>query len=145
MMMIPPKSGRKSVRFRNAALITEMSLLYSDLMSVWISEVEAAEGGTVLDGQSVDGKQSGLVTNEAQPAWAMKIRRKFLALAEQIQGVRAQTATARFEGNIRGAWPADDYNQLLTATTDMLASFFQVRFLRFLIAALLIYLCDTAL
>lgn len=143
MMMIPPKSGRKSVRFRNAALITEMSLLYSDLMSVWISEVEAAEGGAV-DGQSVDGKQSGLVTNEAQPAWAMKIRSKVLALAEQTQGVRAQTATARFEGNIRGAWPAEDYNQLLLATTDMLASFFQVRLLRFLTAALLTYLCDTA-
>lgn len=129
MMMIPPSSGRKSVRLRNAALISEMSLLYSQLMSVWISEVKSAKGGNNGNENGVTEEETDVKTinsKEVTPLWVTDIRRKVLTLAEQVQGVRAQTATAKFEGNIRGAWPADEYTRLLDCTTDMLASFFQV-------------------
>ena len=131
LMMFPPSSGRKSVRLRNAALITEMSLLYSQLMSVWISDIEATEDGDTVNPGEPDKGEGGEVTTlkGASPAWARKIRKKVLTLAEQVQGLRAQIATAGFEGNIRGAWPADDYNKLCDCTADMLASFFQVGYL----------------
>ena len=36
LMMLPPKSGRKAVRLRNAGTVGALGFLYADVVSAWI-------------------------------------------------------------------------------------------------------------
>lgn len=105
VMMLPPKSGRKAVRLRNASNIAQLSFLYSDVMAAWIS----SDSG----GRHAHGSLSELLPNA---------RKKFLALATQLQAVKMQTAVARWEGSVRGAWPFEEYMKLANVQTDMMSS-----------------------
>jgi hypothetical protein len=97
-MMLPPKSGRKAVRLRNASTVSALMFIYSDIMAVWISN------------QDVD---ANLIP---------RVRTKFLALGAQLQALRMQTAVAKWEGSIRGAWPAEEYMKLINVQADMMSS-----------------------
>ncbi|KAI0646345.1 hypothetical protein C8Q79DRAFT_909612 [Trametes meyenii] len=112
LMMLPPKSGRKAVRLRNASVISGLSYLYSHLTSLWLS----ADGP--FD-STVDVKTAGA---QARPRWPAELRGKFIALAEQIQDLRIRTAMSKWEGSIRGSWASEDYGRLLDLESDMLAS-----------------------
>ncbi|KAI0360638.1 hypothetical protein OH77DRAFT_1418621 [Trametes cingulata] len=114
LMMLPPKSGRKAVRLRNASVISNLSYLYSHLTSLWLNAEEPFErikGAKERDGYAA----------ERRFTWPAELRAKFVAIAEQIQDLRVRTATSKWEGSIRGAWPSDDYNKLLEAENDMLS------------------------
>ncbi|THH07358.1 hypothetical protein EW145_g3442 [Phellinidium pouzarii] len=130
MMMFPPASGRKSVRLRNAALISELSGLYSTLMSVWISEEETQAIGNTKEHSDGDKEAAQIATMSSGTTrtggWPMQLRKKVLSLAEQMQIVRGQTGMAKFEGSIRGVWPGEEYNLLLDNEADMLAAFAQL-------------------
>ncbi|KAH9849321.1 hypothetical protein C2E23DRAFT_870653 [Lenzites betulinus] len=102
VMMLPPKSGRKAVRLRNASTLSGLSYLYSHLTSLWLS---AADGPL-----------------QAGDRWPAELRAKFIALAEQMQDLRLRTAMSKWEGSVRGAWAAEEYNRLLEVESDMLSS-----------------------
>lgn len=109
-MMLPPKSGRKAVRQRNAASIASLASAYGFLVSAWIG---ARDG---------DGAETPAVA-----PWAGQFRTRLLALAEEMHTIRELTALARWEGSIRGKWPAAKYTQLLDVQVEMIASLAQVR------------------
>ena len=127
LMMIPPTSARKVVRLKNATIISELSSLYALLTSAWITEEEAEEGNADADAQpkpttgattataapSVDETDlekntSATTPSPPPPKWALEFRRRLIPLAAQLQALRAQTATAKWEGNLRGAWPVEE-------------------------------------
>lgn len=108
------------MRMRNALIITELSNLYAFLMSTWLaqsSNADATQNNT--SSPSPD-------TQNLKPAWLKEYRVRLLSIAEQIQTLRAQTAIAKWEGNIRGAWPEAEYSKLADREWDMLVALAQV-------------------
>lgn len=113
MMMLPPRSGRTALRMRDAAIIAELSDIYAHLMSAWVSEEVKPE---------TNGEQGTF----GSPEWIPEFRRRVIAVAQQIQQARVQTAMAIWEGSVRGRWPREEYNKLCSSTSDMVASLAQV-------------------
>ncbi len=114
-MMFPPKSGRKAVRLRNAAVISGISYLYSHITSLWLSAGEPFEAARQQKGAS------------ANRVWSPQLREKVISIAEQLQDLRVRTVMSKWEGSIRGAWAFEDYNQLVELENDMLGSLILVR------------------
>ncbi|KAI0371992.1 hypothetical protein BV20DRAFT_940807 [Pilatotrama ljubarskyi] len=112
LMMLPPKSGRKAVRLRNASVMSNLSYLYSHLTSLWLSAEEPF--------RRVKGEKDGHAPDR-RFTWPAELRAKFVTIVEQIQDLRVRTAMSKWEGSIRGAWASEDYNKLLEAESDMLS------------------------
>lgn len=110
-MMLPPKSGRKAVRLRNAAVISGISYLYSHITSLWLSAGEPFQTARQQKGSDAPRRH-----------WTPQLREKIITLAEQLQDLRVRTAMSKWEGSIRGAWAFEDYNQLVELEQDMLGS-----------------------
>lgn len=109
MMMLPPTSGRKAVRLRNASIITGISEIYAFLISTWI------------------GTQAHHKKSRAAPAaWGQDFRTKLIALADQIGTARQMTELAKWEGSIRGKWPVEEYEKLIQAESEMISGLAQV-------------------
>lgn len=137
-MMIPPTSARKAVRIKNATVIGELSSLYALLMSAWIMEEEdetqdnkskvksksrpVSVNGDVEKGQSADDSSP----NQSSSKWGNEFRSRFIPLATQLQALRAQTTVAKWEGNLRGVWPFEEYSALLDKEFEMLSSLAQL-------------------
>ncbi|EMD30532.1 hypothetical protein CERSUDRAFT_61076, partial [Gelatoporia subvermispora B] len=107
IMMLPPTSGRKAVRLRNASTISSLSYIYSHLMASWISDLRAGSD----EKDHIQGHD-----------WRVKFRGLICEAGEQLQALRAQTAIARWEGNIRGVWPKEDYERLVNVQAEMVGS-----------------------
>lgn len=110
VMIFPPTSGRKAVRMRNASTVAELSYIYSHLMSAWINDEEPAD----------DQKEKGDSLTSAE--WIPEFRHKLIAVAQQLQALRTQTTVAKWEGSIRGAWPFEEYLNLLNIQSDMVGN-----------------------
>ena len=108
LMMIPPKSGRKAVRLRNASIISGLSYLYSHLTSLWLSSGEPFDSLHKLE--------------DAQRRWPSELRQMVVTFSQQLQSLRVQTVMSKWEGNIRGHWPFEEYNRLLDLQVDILSS-----------------------
>lgn len=131
-----PVSGRKAVRYRNAAIITELSSLYSYMMSNWIAKTSGKsapvdhehdhEHDQDQDKDKDDGEDS-TIAPDVSHTWLGKFRERVIALAAQVQALKAQTAVAKWEGNIRGVWPVEEYLKLVDTEAEMLAALAQVR------------------
>ncbi|KAI0746793.1 hypothetical protein C8Q80DRAFT_1220068 [Daedaleopsis nitida] len=63
LMMLPPKSGCKAVRLRNASTISGLSYLYSHLTSLWLSSAEPSDN------------KNGDILHQ----WPRELREKFMA------------------------------------------------------------------
>lgn len=113
LMMIPPKSGRKAVRLRNASVISGLSYLYSHLTSLWLAAGEPFDSLHTLE--------------EAQRRWPSELREMVVTFSQQIQDLRVLTVMSKWEGNIRGHWPFEEYNQILDLQVDILSSLVLVR------------------
>ncbi|TBU59289.1 hypothetical protein BD310DRAFT_976680 [Dichomitus squalens] len=113
VMMVPPKSGRKAVRLRNATTISGLSYLYSHLTSLWLAAGEPFEASHHLH------TEKGVT---AQRHWPAELREMMIAIAQQLQDLRVRTVMSKWEGNIRGRWAVEDYNRLLDIQTDILSS-----------------------
>ena len=110
MMMLPPKSGRKAVRLRNANTITTLSHVYREITSAWINDHEFSFADKVP-----------------------QLRDRILGVSTQLQALRGQTMIAKFEGSFRGKWPVEEYSKLVDVQFDMLISLAMVsRSLHFL-------------
>ncbi|KAL5519292.1 hypothetical protein ACEPAH_975 [Sanghuangporus vaninii] len=134
LSILPPVSGRKAVRLQNAVMVDELSSLYSCLMSIWITE-DKEESRVDSEGElekPVAGEKTGTEKKDlpspaaVKPEWAAPVKKRMLRLMEQLQTMQMQTAMARFEGNIRGAWPSEEYEKLLEKESDMLAALGQL-------------------
>ncbi|KAI1798167.1 hypothetical protein LXA43DRAFT_979068 [Ganoderma leucocontextum] len=108
LMMIPPKSGRKAVRLRNASIISGLSYLYSHLTSLWLAAGEPFDSVHKVE--------------EAQRRWPSELREMVITFSQQLQDLRVRTVMSKWEGNIRGHWPFEEYNQLLDIQIDILSS-----------------------
>lgn len=105
--MLPPKSGRKAVRLRNAGTIATLSSLYADILSAWIR----GEDRVAQD------KHARYLVE-----WIPGFRDRLLGLSAQIQAVRTSTMLAKWEGSIRGRWPSDQYTRLADVQSEMVAN-----------------------
>ncbi|KAJ7186248.1 hypothetical protein B0H12DRAFT_1173827 [Mycena haematopus] len=102
VMMLPPTSGRKAVRTRNANAIASLASAYGFLLSAWIDirdELKATTPG----------------------GWPAAFRTQMLALGEELHTIRGLTELAKWEGSIRGKWPAAEYTQLVDVQVEMIA------------------------
>ena len=72
-MVLPPKSGRKAVRLRNASTLSSLMFIYSDIMAAWIRSDSHGDSSELYPG----------------------MRKKFLSLAAQLQAVKTQTEIAK--------------------------------------------------
>lgn len=134
LMLLTPTSSRKAVRLQNAAMLSELSSIYAMLMSAWITEEEddaTKESHSATSALKNSDEEKWAATAPAgkpatNAAWVDKFKGRILALALQLQALQKQTATARFEGNIRGAWASDEYNRLLEREMEMLGAMAQV-------------------
>lgn len=115
MMMLPPTSSRKAVRHRNASSINALSRLYSMLISTWISGNSPL--GAAEENEKVPPKGD---------AWLKEFRKRLIGIAEELQVIRGLTSQAKWEGSIRGKWPAAQYTRLVDVQSEMISSLAQV-------------------
>ncbi|KAI5116968.1 hypothetical protein M0805_002170 [Coniferiporia weirii] len=144
-MMIPPTSGRKAVRMRNAAIISELASIYTLLMSAWINEDgihgfpsgnHLASTSTIVDKQDLQARDEEkppthehgpkALSNKHHPDWFVEFRGRVIPLAQRLRDLHAQTMVARWEGSVRGAWPIKEYLALVSSETEALASLSQL-------------------
>ncbi|KAI0041578.1 hypothetical protein FA95DRAFT_677065 [Auriscalpium vulgare] len=112
LMLFPPKSGRKHVRLFNAKTLTSLGNIYALLMSTWIAQEETDEKGEVSEKTPLSAQS---------PAWANSFREKMIKVALQVQHVKEQAALARWEGNFRGNWAAEEYDRIIMLQEQMIA------------------------
>ncbi|KAJ6538107.1 hypothetical protein B0H19DRAFT_1079182 [Mycena capillaripes] len=105
VMMFPPKSGRKAVRTRNATSIASLANAYGFLISAWIGTRTAGAPELELT---------------APGGWTAAFRAQLLALGEEMHTIRALTELAKWEGSIRGKWPAAEYTRLVDVQVEMI-------------------------
>ncbi|EEB96892.1 hypothetical protein MPER_03888, partial [Moniliophthora perniciosa FA553] len=98
IMMLPPQSGRKAVRRRNAALISALSNLFSD-----VEELDRYPH-----------------TSPALP-WLKEFRQRLLSLGDEVNAIHGLTALAKWDGNVRRKWPSEHYNDLVEIETEMIS------------------------
>jgi Aromatic acid exporter family member 2 len=108
-MILPPKSARKAVRRGSAKTLTSLSNIYASLMSAWITDIPSSKE-----------LKSGLSIR------ASSFRKDLAAVALQLQNLRETARWARWEGNVRGRWPYEEYNRLVDVQLDMVAVLAQV-------------------
>ncbi|KZT25917.1 hypothetical protein NEOLEDRAFT_1132953 [Neolentinus lepideus HHB14362 ss-1] len=107
IMMLPPKSGRKAVRLRNATTIKRIGNLYSLLISRWIENTPSLDDAT-------------------SESWSAFFRADIVSIAEQLQTLKGMTAIAKWEGGIRGRWPFEEYDRLVDVQIQMLGNLGQL-------------------
>jgi Aromatic acid exporter family member 2 len=107
--MLPPKSARKAVRRGCAKTLTSLSHTYASLMSAWITDSPASKE-----------LKTGL------SARASSFRKDLAAVALQLQNLKETARGARWEGNVRGHWPYEEYNKLVDVQEEMVSVLAQV-------------------
>lgn len=150
IMMLPPKSGRKAVRLRNASTINKLAQTYTFLMSAWIRtdferteqdrrEEDPMSADAIAEGQDPANEKQlnniggsslhskGIDARRFPNEWKGPFRQKMVFVISQLQGVLQQTEMARWEGNLRGHWPHKDYVRLAQVQLEMTACMSQVR------------------
>jgi len=101
VMMLPPKSARKAVRLGCAKTITSLSHMYASVMSAWITDTFSKE------------------LKPGPPAWTNSFRKNVTAIALQLRDLKETARLARWEGNVRGHWPYEEYNKLVDVQQEM--------------------------
>jgi hypothetical protein len=109
VMLFPAKSARKAVRLGCAKTLTSLSHIYASLMSAWIMD-------TPLSKES----KSGLSPK------ATSFRSELSVVTLQLRSLKETASYARWEGNLRGHWPYEEYNKLIDIQQEMVSVFAQV-------------------
>ncbi|KAA1472661.1 hypothetical protein DENSPDRAFT_872334 [Dentipellis sp. KUC8613] len=113
LMMLPPQSGRKAVRIRNAKTIDGLSHVYAALMSAWITD-------PLADATGVE-REKGRGVSMIDARWAKGFRERLVGVGGQLQSLSAFTDLARWEGGIRGKWNYKDYKRMVEVQLEMVA------------------------
>lgn len=61
------------------------------------------------------------------PIWADSFRNNLSEVAIQLRDLKEMARWARWEGNVRGHWPYEEYNRLIEVQQDMVSVFAHVR------------------
>jgi hypothetical protein len=109
LMILPPQSARKAVRRGSAKTLTSLSNIYASLMSAWITDIPSSKE-----------LKSGLSVR------ASSFRKDLAAVALQLESLRETARWARWEGNVRGRWPYEEYNRVVDVQLEMVAVLAQV-------------------
>ncbi|KAF5353705.1 hypothetical protein D9758_008696 [Tetrapyrgos nigripes] len=120
MMMLPPTSGRKAVRLRNASIISQLADLYGFLISTWISTDSLKEGDSSSD------EDLPAADTHVNSRWLAEFRKRLLDIAGAVTATRSLTAIATWEGSIRGKWPVKEYMALLDVEAEMITALAQL-------------------
>jgi hypothetical protein len=107
VMIMPAKSARKAVRLGCSNSITSLSHIYTSLMSAWITNTPSAK----------ELRMAG------PPLWANSFRDNLFEVAIQLRDLKEMVGWARWEGNVRGHWPYEEYNRLNDIQQEMIAVF----------------------
>lgn len=106
-MLLPAKSARKAVRLGCSKSLISLSNIYTFLMSAWITNTPSEK----------ELKRAG------PPGWANSFRDDLLKVAIQLRDLKEMAGWARWEGNVRGHWPYEEYNRLTDIQQEMIAVF----------------------
>jgi hypothetical protein len=109
-MILPAKSARKAVRLRCSNSITSLSHIYTFLMSAWITNTPSAKE----------------LRRAGPPLWANSFRDNLFEVAIQLRDLKEMAGWARWEGNVRGHWPYEEYDRLTDIQQEMISVFAHV-------------------
>lgn len=84
----------------------QLSSLYSDITAAWISSEGASQEETA----------------KSLKHWNPAIRAKIISIAGQLQALKIQTAMAKWEGNVRGVWPIEEYMKLADVEGEIMSN-----------------------
>ncbi|KAI0002456.1 hypothetical protein BJV74DRAFT_815934 [Russula compacta] len=104
VMLFPAKSARKAVRLGCAKTLISLSHIYASLMSAWITDTPSSKE---------------LKTGLSAPA--SSFRNNLSTITLQLRDLKEKARWARWEGNVRGHWPHEEYNRLADAQQEMVA------------------------
>ncbi len=110
-MMLPAKSARKAVRLGCSNTLTSLSNIYTFLMSAWITNTPSSKE----------------LRRAGSPVWANAFRDNLFKVAIQLRDLKEMAGWARWEGNVRGHWPYEEYNRLTDIQQEMISVFAHVR------------------
>jgi len=105
VMMLPAKSSRKAVRLGCSKSLTSLSHIYTSLMSAWITNTPSAKE----------------LRRTGPPGWANSFRENLFEVVIQLRDLKEMAGWARWEGNVRGHWPYEEYNRLTDIQEEMIA------------------------
>jgi hypothetical protein len=108
-MIFPAISARKAVRLGCAKTLASLSSIYTSLMAAWITDIPTSK--ELKSGPS---------------AWASSFRNELSTVAIQLRDLKETAVSARWEGNVRGHWPYEEYNRLIDVQQEMIAVLAQV-------------------
>jgi hypothetical protein len=104
LMIFPAISARKAVRLGCAKTLASLSSIYTSLMAAWITDIPTSK--ELKSGPS---------------AWASSFRNELSTVAIQLRDLKETAVSARWEGNVRGHWPYEEYNRLIDVQQEMIA------------------------
>lgn len=108
-MLFPAKSARKAVRLGCAKTLISLSHIYASHMSAWITDIPSSKE---------------LKTGLSAPA--SSFRNNLSTIALQLRDLKEKASWSRWEGNVRGHWPHEEYNRLADAQQEMVSVLAQV-------------------
>ncbi|KAI9512000.1 hypothetical protein F5148DRAFT_157072 [Russula earlei] len=109
LMIFPAKSARRAVRLGCAKTLTSLSYIYASFMSAWITDTTASKE-----------LKSGL------SARTSLLRDKLSKVVLQLVDLNVKAGWAKWEGNVRGHWPYDEYSKIIEIQQEMVAVFSQL-------------------
>ena len=101
--------------------------MYTSLLSSWLAVEEEEEGSTT--GTSSATSLANDVAKDSLASystWAPAFRSRLVKVATRLQLLKQQTAAAKWEGSLRGAWPCADYDRLVVVQSRMINNLVQV-------------------
>lgn len=108
-MLFPAISARKAVRLGCAKTLTSLSNIYASLMAAWITDTPTSK--ELKSGSS---------------AWARSFRNELSTVALQLRDLKETAGSAKWEGNVRGHWPHEEYNRMIDVQQEMISVLSQV-------------------
>ncbi|KAF7330042.1 hypothetical protein MKEN_00268300 [Mycena kentingensis (nom. inval.)] len=123
MMLFPrPSSGRVLVRRTLAASLQELGCLFGLEVEAFLAEEAKAKAGHVEREQVdyLDEQPSGTVS--AKEKRVRKVSGRILTVMQRLQGLAPSLATARWEPQVQGLWPYEQYQFLHQKTLKLATS-----------------------
>lgn len=141
-MLLPPQSRRRDIRLSTAATLEDISGLYAGLLSRWLVDMEQpstrmsgghanhssdVEAVTVMsDNEAANEVLESTVSPDSFERWAPVFRSQLIQVSARLRALQAQTEGAKWEGNLRGEWPIEQYARLAAVQSRMVMNLVQL-------------------
>ncbi|CAE6413891.1 unnamed protein product [Rhizoctonia solani] len=117
MMLLSPQSGRKALRLGAASTVSQISQLYGLLVSSWLTVEEETQEGEANEKEA---------TAFPYEKWLPSFRAKLMSVSGALTAQQMQMTTIKWERNIRGSWPVENYEKLLEIQGGMVSDLIQL-------------------